>query len=107
MAIVGASGCGKSTSIQLVERFYDPLTGTVLIDGIDVSTLDVQSYRSHLALVSQEPVSHLTVPEDHITDRSVKTLYAGSVRFNVALGAVVPEEHVKQEDVERACREAK
>ena len=44
-------------SIQLVERFYDPLSGNVLIDGHPISELNVQDYRKHLALVSQEPVS--------------------------------------------------
>lgn len=43
--------------IQLVERFYDPLSGNVLIDGHPISQLNVQDYRKHLALVSQEPVS--------------------------------------------------
>lgn len=56
VALVGASGCGKSTVIQLMERFYDPLAGRVLLDGVDISTLNVQDYRKHLALVSQEPV---------------------------------------------------
>jgi ABC-type transport system involved in Fe-S cluster assembly fused permease/ATPase subunit len=44
-------------SIQLVERFYDPLSGTVFIDDQPISELNVQEYRKHLALVSQEPVS--------------------------------------------------
>jgi len=44
-------------SIQLVERFYDPLSGSILIDGHPISELNVQEYRKHLALVSQEPVS--------------------------------------------------
>lgn len=56
VALVGASGCGKSTVIQLLERFYDPLAGRVLLDGQDISTLNVQEYRKNLALVSQEPV---------------------------------------------------
>ena len=44
-------------SIQLIERFYEPLSGSILIDGHPVSELNVQEYRKHLALVSQEPVS--------------------------------------------------
>ena len=44
-------------SIQLVERFYDTLSGNVSIDGHPISELNVQDYRKHLALVSQEPVS--------------------------------------------------
>ena len=74
VALVGASGCGKSTvyvplrslldnssdfscSIQLIERFYNPLSGQILLDGNHVSELNVQQYRKQIALVSQEPVS--------------------------------------------------
>lgn len=58
VALVGASGCGKSTTIQLVERFYDPTVGTVYLDDQPVSEFNVSEYRKHIALVSQEPVSH-------------------------------------------------
>jgi ABC-type multidrug transport system fused ATPase/permease subunit len=51
-------------SIQLVERFYDPLSGTILVDNQPISELNVQEYRKHFALVSQEPVSP-TVPDNH------------------------------------------
>ncbi|GAA5960034.1 hypothetical protein JCM3765_006142 [Sporobolomyces pararoseus] len=88
-AIVGPSGSGKSTTIQLIERFYDPLTGRVIVDGKDISTLNVQSYRRAISLVSQEP-----------------TLYAGTVRFNITLGAHVPAEQVTDEEVIRACKQA-
>jgi ABC-type transport system involved in Fe-S cluster assembly fused permease/ATPase subunit len=44
-------------SIQLVERFYDPLSGGILLDGQPISELNVREYRKNLALVSQEPVS--------------------------------------------------
>ena len=44
-------------SIQLVERFYDPLSGDIFLDGEPISELNVREYRKHLALVSQEPVS--------------------------------------------------
>lgn len=57
----GASGSGKSTLIQLVERFYDPLAGVVQVDGHDVSTYNLQSYRSNISLVSQEPVSRVVI----------------------------------------------
>ncbi|ORY49292.1 P-loop containing nucleoside triphosphate hydrolase protein [Leucosporidium creatinivorum] len=89
VAIVGPSGCGKSTLIQLVERFYDPLSGEVQVDGQDISELNVQGYRKQVSLVSQEP-----------------TLYAGSVRFNITLGATIPEDQVTQEQIEQACRNA-
>ena len=89
VALVGQSGCGKSTIIQLVERFYDPLHGTVSIDGRDISKLNVQEYRKHVALVSQEP-----------------TLYSGTIKFNVLLGATKPVDQVTQEELEEACRNA-
>jgi len=89
VAIVGASGSGKSTVIQLIERFYDPQAGQVLLDGQDISGLNVQDYRSYLALVSQEP-----------------TLYAGTLRWNVLLGASKPHDEVTQEEIDQACKDA-
>uniref|UniRef100_A0A8C3JVL2 Bile salt export pump n=1 Tax=Calidris pygmaea TaxID=425635 RepID=A0A8C3JVL2_9CHAR len=56
LAFVGSSGCGKSTSVQLLERFYDPDTGSVLIDGHDTTKTNVQFLRSKIGIVSQEPV---------------------------------------------------
>uniref|UniRef100_A0A8D0SRX6 Bile salt export pump n=1 Tax=Sus scrofa TaxID=9823 RepID=A0A8D0SRX6_PIG len=56
LAFVGSSGCGKSTSIQLLERFYDPDEGKVLIDGHDSKNINVQFLRSNIGIVSQEPV---------------------------------------------------
>lgn len=69
VALVGQSGCGKSTIIGLIERFYDPLNGTVFIDERDVKNYDLRMLRSHIALVSQEP-----------------TLFAGTIRENIAYG---------------------
>jgi ATP-binding cassette subfamily B (MDR/TAP) protein 1 len=67
---VGQSGSGKSTIIGLIERFYDPLKGTVKIDGRDIRPFQLRSLRKHIALVSQEP-----------------TLFAGTIRQNIAYGA--------------------
>ncbi|KIY50745.1 P-loop containing nucleoside triphosphate hydrolase protein [Fistulina hepatica ATCC 64428] len=89
VALVGASGCGKSTIVQLVERFYDPVAGTIYIDGKPVSDLNVAQFRQQMSLVSQEP-----------------TLYSGTVRFNVLLGAIKPAAEVTQEEIEEACRQA-
>ncbi|KAI6041412.1 P-loop containing nucleoside triphosphate hydrolase protein [Pisolithus marmoratus] len=89
VALVGASGCGKSTVIQLIERFYDPLIGRVLLDGQPINECNVQEYRKQIALVSQEP-----------------TLYAGTIRFNVLLGATKPISEVTQAEIEAACRDA-
>lgn len=86
VALVGASGCGKSTTIALLERFYDPLAGGIFIDGKEISRLNVNDYRSFIALVSQEP-----------------TLYQGTIRENILLGA--PHE-VTDAQIEFACREA-
>jgi ATP-binding cassette subfamily B (MDR/TAP) protein 1 len=87
IALVGASGCGKSTTIALLERFYDPLIGGIYVDGKEISSLNINDYRSFIALVSQEP-----------------TLYQGTIRENVLLGA--DREDVPDEQVEFACREA-
>ncbi|KAF3694887.1 Bile salt export pump ATP-binding cassette sub-family B member 11 Sister of P-glycoprotein [Channa argus] len=56
LAFVGSSGCGKSTSVQLLERFYDPDEGQVLIDGHPSHTVNVPFLRSQIGIVSQEPV---------------------------------------------------
>nr|XP_045016869.1 phosphatidylcholine translocator ABCB4 isoform X4 [Jaculus jaculus] len=56
LALVGSSGCGKSTVVQLLERFYDPLGGRVLIDGQEAKQLNVQWLRAQLGIVSQEPI---------------------------------------------------
>jgi ATP-binding cassette subfamily B (MDR/TAP) protein 1 len=69
MAIVGQSGSGKSTVVGLIERFYDPLKGTVRIDGRDIKTFNLRSLRKHIALVGQEPI-----------------LFAGSIRDNILYG---------------------
>ncbi len=55
-ALVGPSGAGKSTVFQLLLRFYDPLAGAVLLDGVDVREADPKDLRARIGLVSQEPV---------------------------------------------------
>jgi ATP-binding cassette subfamily B (MDR/TAP) protein 1 len=52
VALVGTSGCGKSTTIALLERFYNATLGTIFVNGHDISGLDIREYRSHIALVS-------------------------------------------------------
>ncbi|KAE8008384.1 hypothetical protein FH972_004903 [Carpinus fangiana] len=56
VALVGQSGSGKSTVISLIERFYDPQAGEVLIDGINIKDLQLKWIRGKIGLVSQEPV---------------------------------------------------
>ncbi|XP_024317106.1 ABC transporter B family member 4 isoform X3 [Brachypodium distachyon] len=67
MAIVGESGSGKSTVISLVERFYDPQAGEILIDGINIKSLRLDSIRGKIGLVSQEPLLFMTSIRDNIT----------------------------------------
>ncbi|KAJ9696842.1 hypothetical protein PVL29_008847 [Vitis rotundifolia] len=68
-ALVGQSGSGKSTVISLIERFYDPLAGEVLIDGINLKEFQLRWIRGKIGLVSQEPV-----------------LFTSSIRDNIAYG---------------------
>ncbi|TMW59957.1 hypothetical protein Poli38472_005026 [Pythium oligandrum] len=66
VAFVGASGGGKSTLISLLERFYDPDSGSLLLDGRDIKTLNLQWLRSQIGLVSQEPVLFATTIFENI-----------------------------------------
>jgi ABC-type multidrug transport system fused ATPase/permease subunit len=56
VAFVGTSGCGKSTIIQLLQRFYYPSNGLLTINGIDIKDFDIHYLRSCFGVVSQEPV---------------------------------------------------
>ena len=56
VALVGASGSGKSTIFGLLERFYLPMSGEVFLDGNDISKLNLKWLRRHMAIVSQDPV---------------------------------------------------
>ncbi|GAV56723.1 ABC_tran domain-containing protein/ABC_membrane domain-containing protein [Cephalotus follicularis] len=66
LAIVGESGSGKSTVISLVLRFYDPISGTVLIDESDIKTLNLRSLRRKISLVQQEPALFSTTIYENI-----------------------------------------
>ncbi|KAK4415580.1 putative ABC transporter B family member 8 [Sesamum alatum] len=76
IGLVGKSGCGKSTVIALIQRFYDVDHGSVKVDGVDIRLLDIQWYRKHMALVSQEPV-----------------IYSGSIRDNIMFGKLGASEN--------------
>ncbi|GBG63853.1 hypothetical protein CBR_g39637 [Chara braunii] len=84
-ALVGESGSGKSTAISLMERFYDPDAGCVLLDGHDLKTLQLKWLRQQIGLVSQEPV-----------------LFAVSIRENILYG----KPDASDEEIERAAMAA-
>ncbi|XP_058096314.1 ABC transporter B family member 9-like [Magnolia sinica] len=67
VALVGESGSGKSTVISLLERFYDPQAGEVLIDGINLKKLQLGWIREKTVLVSQEPILFTTTIKENIT----------------------------------------
>ena len=78
-AIVGESGSGKSTIISLIERFYDPAQGEILIDGIDIKTLDLNYLRSMIGYVPQEPVlfntsikENIIFGRENVTDEEIR-----------------------------------
>ncbi|KAM8981416.1 ATP-dependent translocase ABCB1-like isoform 2-T8 [Sarcophilus harrisii] len=87
LALVGSSGCGKSTVVQLLERFYDPLVGEVKVDDQNVKTLNVQWLRAQLGIVSQEPI-----------------LFDCSIAENIAYGNNSRE--VSQEEIVNAAKAA-
>jgi ABC-type multidrug transport system fused ATPase/permease subunit len=65
-ALVGHSGSGKSTCVQLIERFYDPTEGTIFMDGRDITTLDPRWLHRKIGLVAQEPVLFQTTIRENI-----------------------------------------
>ena len=69
VALCGTSGCGKSSIISLIERFYDPEEGEVLFNGRNIKDLDPKWYHNNIAIVQQEPV-----------------LFAGTIRENICYG---------------------
>ncbi|KAL2629414.1 hypothetical protein R1flu_014100 [Riccia fluitans] len=66
LALVGESGSGKSTVISLIQRFYNPFSGIITVDGKDVTTLNVRSLRQHIGVVQQEPALLATSIQDNI-----------------------------------------
>ena len=69
VALVGESGCGKSTVISLLQRFYDPDSGSITLDGIEIHKFQLKWLRQQMGLVSQEPV-----------------LFNDTIRANIAYG---------------------
>lgn len=85
VAFSGVSGSGKSSIIQMLQRFYDPDEGAVLVDGVDMRTIDLFGWRDQIGIVSQEP-----------------SLFAGTIADNVRVG----KEDATDAEVEEACRKA-
>jgi ATP-binding cassette subfamily B (MDR/TAP) protein 1 len=85
VALVGPSGGGKSTTVHLLERFYDVKSGSITIDGVDIRSLNIKSLRQRIGLVGQEP-----------------KLFALSIRDNIALGLPGATE----DQIEEAARKA-
>ncbi|KAI0430056.1 multidrug resistance protein [Xylaria sp. FL1042] len=86
-ALVGASGCGKTSIVSLLERFYDVNRGQILANGTDITEVDVYEYRKKLSLVAQEP-----------------TLFQGTLRENILLG--VDPDSISEEQLHAVCRDA-
>ncbi|KAM7383493.1 hypothetical protein PAMP_003139 [Pampus punctatissimus] len=85
IALVGSSGCGKSTTIQLLQRFYDPQEGSVFIDSHDIRSLNVRYLREMIGVVSQEPI-----------------LFATTIAENIRYG----RPNVTQQEIEQAAKES-
>lgn len=87
VALVGATGCGKSTTISLLERFYDTQKGAVLYGSEDIKNINVPAYRANISLVAQE-----------------STLYEGTIKENVCLS--VDETEATQARMYESCKAA-
>jgi ATP-binding cassette, subfamily B (MDR/TAP), member 1 len=101
-AIVGASGSGKSTIIQLLERFYDPVEGEITLDGHDIKSLNLRHLRGCMSLVSQEPVLFATTIYENICHGHTSLRCVTNSRMiETDLDNATDEE--KKAAVERAC----
>ncbi len=85
VAFVGPSGAGKTTVIQMIQRFYDPASGQVSLDGVDLREIDRADFRRYMALVPQDPV-----------------IFAASARENIRFGRL----DATDAEVEAAARAA-
>lgn len=85
IAVVGASGAGKSTIISLMLRFYDPRSGTIKIDGIDIANMDPEELRRQIAIVPQDTI-----------------IFAASAADNIAIG----NEGASREQIIQAAKAA-
>ena len=87
VALVGKSGCGKTTIVSLIERFYDPTGGEVRYDGRNIKMLDPLWFHSKISIVSQEPI-----------------LFSGTIRQNLVYG--LNDWQFTEEDIIDCCKKA-
>jgi ABC-type multidrug transport system fused ATPase/permease subunit len=94
IALVGESGSGKSTIVKLLERFYDPVEGSVLLDGVNVKDLNISWLRKQIGFVGQEPV---------LFDMTVRENLLAGLK-NTDSGELSPSQ--LNAKVEAACKDA-
>ena len=87
VALVGQSGCGKSSIISLIERFYDPIDGEILFSGVNIKKFDPKWLKKQIGIVSQEPV-----------------LFTGTIRENICYGLDMKD--TTDADIDEACKKA-
>ncbi|KAL3441309.1 ATP-binding cassette multidrug transport protein [Aspergillus insuetus] len=88
IAFVGPSGHGKSSIVALLERYYNPTSGRITLDDTPITNIPLQTYRSHLSLVQQEPI-----------------LYSGTILENITLGIPNPTT-IPESEIHSACQQA-
>lgn len=89
-ALVGPSGAGKTSIVGLLERFYNPIEGSITVDGVDIKDYNLASLRGRISIVSQEPI-----------------LFSRSIRDNIAFG--LPDDQVRslsKEELDRLVNDA-
>ncbi|RIA92860.1 P-glyco protein [Glomus cerebriforme] len=90
VALVGSSGSGKSTIIGLLERFYDPNEGEILIDGIPIKEWNLKTLRGFIGLVGQEPI-----------------LFQNTIKQNIAWGKISEEDkEISLKEIEEVCKKS-
>jgi ATP-binding cassette, subfamily B, bacterial len=87
VAIIGTSGVGKTTLLSLLLRFYDPTEGAILLDGIDIRTIQLQSLREHISIVLQDPIMLGSTIQENIAYGRLTASYEDIVAASQAAGA--------------------
>lgn len=84
VALVGHSGCGKSSVISLIEKYYNPNSGEILFSGKNINEYDSKWYKNQIGIVSQEP-----------------NLFTGTIRENICYG--LDMSNITDRDIDEAC----